>query len=288
MKAPNYVPDLESVNFTYGYKDAPPKEPFALTEANGSLTEANYHSPEANQAYMSASQFKRFQQCEAMALAELNGLYQPEPSTALLVGSYVDAALTGDLELFKAQHPEILTQKGTLRADYEHANYIVERVRRDEAFMAALAGQHQVIMTGQIEGVPVKVKIDSLLPHMTVDLKCMRDLDGAFIRDEGLVRPWWSAWGYQYQAAIYQSVRAQNEGGEVKPFGIAVVTKEKPEPDIGLFEFPQSILDAAMDEIRDSIVYFDMIKQGMAEPTRCEACAFCRQTKILKGWETLA
>ena len=37
------------------------------------LTHENYYSPEANQAYMSVSQFKAFDRCEAAALAELRG-----------------------------------------------------------------------------------------------------------------------------------------------------------------------------------------------------------------------
>lgn len=35
------------------------------------LTEGNYFSSEAQAAYMSASQFKAFERCEAAALAEL-------------------------------------------------------------------------------------------------------------------------------------------------------------------------------------------------------------------------
>lgn len=35
------------------------------------LTAENYYSPEANQAYMSVSQFRSFEVCEAAAIAEL-------------------------------------------------------------------------------------------------------------------------------------------------------------------------------------------------------------------------
>ena len=37
------------------------------------LTQANYYSREANEAYMSASQYKSFARCEAAAMAELRG-----------------------------------------------------------------------------------------------------------------------------------------------------------------------------------------------------------------------
>ena len=46
------------------------------------LIEENYFSFENNLTYMGVSQFKSFMNCEAMALAEINGEYQREKSTA--------------------------------------------------------------------------------------------------------------------------------------------------------------------------------------------------------------
>jgi len=250
------------------------------------LTESNYFSPEANQYYMSASQIKQFLTCENMALAELRGDYVRETSTALLVGSYVDAHFGRTLDIFKAQHPEIFLKSGGLKSDYEYANYIIQRIERDDAFMAAISGQSQVIMTGEVEGIAVKIKIDSLLPDRTVDLKIMRDFDDVWSDEDGRRVPWWKAWHYDIQAALYQEIRAQNDGFRV-PFGIAAATKEKPEPDIGLFEFPQSVLDAAMDEVRAEIVHFDSLKKGLYEPEPCGKCDWCRSQKKLTGWEEL-
>ncbi len=251
------------------------------------LTESNYFSTEANQYYMSASQYKSFTQCESMALAELRGDYVRESSTALLVGSYVDSHFSRTLDIFKAQHPEIFKRDGGLKSEYEQANQIIERIERDDAFMSAISGQSQVIMTGEVEGIAVKIKIDSLLPDRTCDLKIMKDFDTVWSDEECQRVPWWQAWRYDIQAALYQYIRAQNEGGEIKPFGIAGATKEKPEPNIGLFEFPQSVLDAAMDEIRANIVYFDMVKRGTVEAVSCGSCPWCRSQKILTGWEEL-
>ena len=55
------------------------------------LTNENYFSVENNMAYMGHSQFLAFQRCEAAALAEARGEYTRPSSTAMLVGSYVDA-----------------------------------------------------------------------------------------------------------------------------------------------------------------------------------------------------
>jgi hypothetical protein len=250
------------------------------------LTEENYHSKEANMHYMSASIYKDFLTCESMALAKLNGLYEPESSTALLVGGYIDSHFARTLDIFKAQHPEIFKRDGSLLAAYEQANDIIARIERDDAFMAAISGQSQVIMTGEIEGIAVKIKIDSLLPDRTVDLKIMKDFDTVWSDEEFQRVPWWKAWRYDIQGALYQFVRAQNEGGEIKPFGIAGATKEK-EPDIGLFDVGQATMDAALEEIRANIVYFDGLKKGLYEPEPCGKCAWCRSQKTLTGWTPL-
>ena len=249
------------------------------------VTSENYFSPEIEAFYMGSTQFKRFVECESQTLAIVHGEHVPEESTALLVGSYVDAHFSGTLDIFKAQRPEIFKRDGTLKADYEQANAIIARIERDEAFMEALSGQPQVIMTGEIEGVPVKIKIDSLLPYRTVDLKIMRDFADVYDKSEGW-QPWWMAWRYDIQAAIYQEIRRQNDGAR-KPFGLACATKEKPEPDIGLFEFPQGVLDLALEEVRANIIYFDGLKKGLYEPAECGKCPWCRSRKVLEGWADL-
>ena len=47
--------------------------------------------------YMSVSQFKAFEKCQHLALAKVKGKYKREKTTALLVGSYVDAYFEGTL-----------------------------------------------------------------------------------------------------------------------------------------------------------------------------------------------
>lgn len=65
------------------------------------LTSENYYSQEANQEYMSVSGYKDFagtygkMPCEFYGMEKLNGRWQDEKSTALLVGSYVDSYFEG-------------------------------------------------------------------------------------------------------------------------------------------------------------------------------------------------
>lgn len=48
------------------------------------LTNENYFSKEADMEYMSVSQFKAFEQCEAAALASVKGEWERPKTTALL------------------------------------------------------------------------------------------------------------------------------------------------------------------------------------------------------------
>ena len=246
------------------------------------LTAENYFSFENQLNFMGASQFKAFQSCEASALAEIRGVYVREETTALLVGSYVDAYFDGSLDLFKAKHPELFLKSGGLKAEFVQAENIINRIETDQMMMRYLSGQSQVIMSGQIEGVAVKIKIDNYHPRKAiVDLKIMKDFSQIWVEGLGKM-PFVEAWGYDIQGAIYQEIERQNRGEDAKPlpFLIAGATKEK-EPDIALLSIPQDCLDAAMEIVRSNILHYNGVKQGKAEPTRCNHCNYCKSTKVL-------
>ena len=243
------------------------------------LTKDNYFSQEAMMEYFSVSQFKAFQKCEASALAELNGEYKRETTTSLLVGSYVDAYYEGDLTGFIEQHPEILKRDGTLKSEYIKADDIIRRTQKDRLFSMYMNGEPQVIMTGELFGYPWKVKIDSYIKDTAiVDLKVMKDFEAVYVPGEGCL-PWIEYWGYDIQGAVYQAIVEQNTGKKL-PFIIAGVTKEKV-PDIGLFEIPQSRLDVALKVVESFIDRFADIKANLIEPTRCEKCDYCKETKAI-------
>lgn len=262
------------------------------------LTEATYFSPEASGAYMSASQVKSFLDCEARTLAELTGAYQREETTALLVGSYVDAHFSGCLEQFIATHPELYTNKGELRADYRQAQDIIAYLEQDDLLMRMLCGEQQKIITGEIRGVPFKGKIDSLLsaeqcraiadeyPGMAedlmmadgaiVDLKIMRDMEAVWKPGAGRLS-FVEGWRYDLQMAVYQALV-----GRKLPCYLVVATKEKV-PDKALIHVPQYMLDAALTSVDVLIPRFQHLKQHPDAATRCGRCAWCRQTKVITG-----
>lgn len=243
------------------------------------LTSENYFSIKNEMKYMGSSQFKNFMRCEAGAMAQIRNEWVRAKSKALLVGSYVDAHFSKELDLFKAQNPDIFKKDGGLKAEYLNADEIINRIERDELFMSELSGDPQVIMTGEINGVAFKIKIDSLLSSHSTDLKIMRDCSDTWKNGEML--PFWKAWNYDIQAAIYREIRAQNEG-EIKPFRLAVATKET-EPDLQIYEFTDETLSEAYKLVYNLSPRFQAIKRGEIEPIRCGNCDYCKATKILRN-----
>lgn len=242
------------------------------------LTDSNYYSREASMEFMSVSQFKAFQKCQASALAEIKGEYTREKSTALLVGSYVDSYFEGTLEEFKKQNPEIFKKDGSLKSEYIQAEAIIERTKKDKLFSEYMSGEKQVIMTGEINGVKVKIKIDSLHPDKIVDLKIMRDFESAYVADYGH-QPWFEFWHYDLQGAVYREIVRQNTG-KTLPFYLAAATKEKV-TDLCIVHLDPKMLDYALDRFKRDIEFFDAVKQGVIDPMRCEKCDYCKGTKVL-------
>lgn len=246
-----------------------------------SLKKTNYFSPEASRDYWSVSQFKSFDRCEAAGLASVKGEYEREITDALLIGSYVDAYFSDELDEFVGEHANDIYQKnGKLYSKFEHANEIIHRVRSDHLMMNYLTGEKQVIMSAEIFDVPWKIKIDVHGGNRIVDLKCVKDFQDVYDPGYGY-RPWIEYWGYDIQGAIYQKVEQLYSGrSEPLPFYIAAVTKEKV-PDIAVIQLPQYVLDTAYKVVESKIDKFDLIKHGEINPSRCEKCDYCKRTKML-------
>lgn len=240
------------------------------------MDKKNYFSSENTKKYMSASQFKSFMECEEKTIAEINGEYQRETTTALLVGSYVDAHFEGTLDTFKENHPEILLKSGGLKADFVQADEIIKRVSDDEMFMKYMSGEKQKIFTGNIAGVDFKGKLDSYHENKCiVDLKVIRDFEPLW--KNGRKMPFIEAWGYDIQGAIYQELVYQNTGQKL-PFFICAVTKEKI-PDIAIISIPQERLDYCLEIVKKNAPHFQNVKNGKESPEKCGKCDYCKSTK---------
>lgn len=269
------------------------------------LTAKNYFGREAAQEFMSVSQFKAFQRCEAAALAEIRGEYIRPETTALLVGSYVDSKLEGPkaFEEFVAEHPEMFKKDGTLKADFIQAEKIYERFQSDRLLFLLLSGRKQVVVKGKIAGVPFRGKIDNLAgvticrtimkefpgtaeilggpfcDGAIVDGKVMRDFAPVWSDREGRKVNWVDSWDYVLQGAAYRELWRQKTG-KTLPFILAAATKEE-ETDLDALWVPPGELDAGLRIIEDNAPIYQEIKLGKREPIRCEGCAYCRATKKL-------
>ena len=208
---------------------------------------------------------------------------QPK-TTALLVGSYVDSYFEGteSLERFKRNNPEIYTQSGELKSDYRRANDIIARIEQDDFFMNCMAGEKQVIMTGDIFGIKWKIKMDSYHPgRVIVDIKIVESIKKLkWVRDIGYL-DFIRYWGYDLQGAIYQEVVRQNTGMKL-PFYIAAATKETT-TDLEVIHVTDNFLQEAMNTAEYHIQRIKEVKSGFAKPERCDNCDHCTLTKKLTG-----
>ena len=271
------------------------------------LTNGNYYGAKANREFMSVSQFKQFQKCEAMALAELNGEYERPKSKALLLGSFVDEMLTGTKksrikficdnfsELFQKSsklcklddagrltfindyYADIFNEDNKPYAEIVQALETIKRIKKQPLMMQHFNSKHQVIMTGEIAGVPFKIKMDNYKPNEFIaDCKYM-----ASLRSPNMFEPMVKYWGYQYQGAVYQEIVYQNTGGRL-PFYLDIATKETP-AHLAVAEIKQYDLDEALETIKALAPRFQAIKNGEIEPNRCGEydCNYCTETTTI-------
>ncbi len=242
------------------------------------VTNSNYFDEKMQLKYFGASQIKSFIQCEEKALAEIKGEYKRPFSKALTMGSYVDAWFSDEMDEFVFLHPEIFKKDGSLRADYEKCNEIIDRAKQDSLFMAYMSGDKQQIMTGELFGEPFKIKIDSYHEgQMIVDLKVMASMTTVY--KEGEWRSFVDAWGYDIQAYIYQQIVKYNTGKEL-PFYLAVLTKEDP-TDLEIIHLPQWKINSAEAIVKHYTHEFAAVKRGERKAKRCGKCDWCRTTKVL-------
>lgn len=235
------------------------------------LTKENYRT---NHDYMSYSRFCRFLECEASAAAN----YHTPSTEAQLVGSYVDAYFSREMDEFKVEHPEIFLKSGELKANFKKADDLIERIQKDPEMMRLLGGDNQVIMSGEIDGVPFKIKMDSYLKdEAIIDLKVMKDFNRVWSDAFGGYTNFAIAYNYDIELAIFQEIVYQNTGKRL-PCYLVCITKETPS-DIGIFNIPQEDLDKALTIVRHNLPRIKGILEGEIAPQRCEKCAYCRETK---------
>jgi len=251
------------------------------------LTIENYYSQDANRHFMSVSQYKSFIECEAKAMAELNGTYEREMTDAFLIGQYVHAWSEGTLDKFKKEHEDKLFDKRkknekVLLSKFQQADKIIETIKNDKNMMLALQGQKEVIFTAELFGVPWKIRIDNYNPNAGYysDLKIVSSLHDKFYNPK---RQIWENfvehYKYDLQMVIYATVEKIVTGREdyLEPY-LVVATKETPSDKVILKGFLADI-QYLLWEVEENLPRIIALKEGKEEPKGCGKCDYCRSIK---------
>ena len=222
------------------------------------LTPSNYHSVEANQAFMSSHQWGKWCECPAMTYAELAGAWDSGEKEAFLFGGYVDCALLtpADLPEWYEDHKPAMIEVGLLKkgkttlgdkgAKMIYADAMIQRAQSDPAFMAYLSGKPQEILTAEIDGVPWRIMVDSLDVggRIITDLKTSKSITKKawFSRDDifstleqtaglhnykGL---YFDQYNYFRQFAVYRTVAALNTKTPLMHWSLIMATLSKEPP----------------------------------------------------------
>lgn len=258
------------------------------------LTDENYYSVDADREYMSVSQFKSFLPmyggCEAKAIAQIKSIYKQQDKTALLVGNYVHSYFESieSHEKFKKDNPDILTKKGELKAQYKQADDMINCLKTDESFNQIYQGEKEKIFTGELFGVPWKIKVDCFneKENYFVDLKTVRDFERQWVHDEiedkNKKISFVEAWGYIVQIAVYREIISKsinNTKDDLEGF-IVAVTKQSPPDKAALYFKPQDY-ELGLQIVAENVEHIMDLKSGRIQPHRCGKCDYCRATKKL-------
>lgn len=261
------------------------------------LTQENYYQ---DLDYLTNSRYKRYQQCQAKAYAEDFWNYDGNTdNTALLVGNYVHSYFESEeahKKFVKDNKDELLAKtgknKGLLKSNFLVAESMIDALKDDEKFISLYNGysdddvRKEMIVTGEIEGVPVKGKLDSvnLSRGYFIDLKTMKSIQAKEWNDELKKKVPAAAnnilsFGYHIQLGLYQELLRQMTGKTFRPY-IVAVSKEKV-PDKELLKIDDEWMEEGLGDLKSNIVEVWDVIQGKQKPKKCGKCDYCRSKKKL-------
>jgi hypothetical protein len=259
----------------------------------------NYYTNDANWAFQSVSWFKKFMTCEAEALAELKGEWNPKRDlTPLLVGNYLHSYFESKKahEAFiQANAAEIKTRSGTLRAPFQQAEQMIYALRHyydtskkrwliDKDFKDMYKGRKEVIVTGKVFGVQWMGKLDclNLQRQIFIDLKTTRSIrDKQWNQKDMLRESFIRNYNYYLQLAVYQELIKQQYGVTCRPIIMAVSKDKVPDKQGFIFESDedQMYMQSAMMTVESLQPHIEAVKNGEEAPTSCGLCDYCKATR---------
>lgn len=267
------------------------------------LTKENYYQ---DKEYLSYSRMKQFLKCPACALAVEGGAWtESRDETPLLLGNYVHSYFESQEahEAFLKENGDKLISKagktkGQLKKDFLIGDSMIASLKDDPYFNRLYHGsstekvEKEMIVYGEIEGVPFKGKLDSvnLTQGYFADLKTMKSIYDMEWNAE-LRRKVPTAvnnilgFGYHSQLAIYRDLLKQMTGDEFRPIIVAVSKEEVPDKEV--IRIDEEWLEEGLEEVKETIKEVWDVVQHKAEPIACGHCDYCRSQKKLNIIVTL-
>lgn len=264
------------------------------------LTSDNYYSLEADREYMSCSQYQDFLSCEARAMAKLKGKFIPKKSEALTVGNYFHTAMESaeaHEQFCKENFEEIFKYKVDKKtgdititgkyAPYEAADRMIQACYEDPLIkrFIDMQGENEVIMTGQLFGMPWKIRLDKYFAdkRMILDWKTTADINKTeYNPATGERESFVEALGYMMRAAVYTEIEKQFTGKDNDAnFIIVAVSKQDPPDKAALLLNHRQRYDWELEQIKKNMERIIGVKRGTFAPRRCGVCDYCRGTKKL-------
>lgn len=263
------------------------------------LTQENYYQ---DTSYLTNSRFKRYQQCQAKAYAVDNGSWtENRDETPLLLGNYVHSYFESPEahEAFLAENGDKLLaktgkNKGHLKADFVIAEEMIYSLKTDDGFSSLYHGYHgddvkkEMIVFGEIEGVPVKGKLDSvnLSRGYFVDLKTMKSIYAEEWNNDIRKRVPAAVnnilnFGYHGQLGLYRDLLKQMTGKDFRPYIVAVSKEAVPDKDI--LKIDDEWLEEGLNKLKADIVEVWDVIQDKQKPKTCGRCDYCRSKKRLNA-----
>ena len=268
------------------------------------LTRDNYYTPEADREYMSCSQYQSFCECEAKAMAKLEGRWTDPDKEAFLVGNYFHTIFEGPEahEQFIQENFDTIFKTKVIKgkkgepdqtvvtgkyAPYEQADKMIEVAQNDPLIKSLidLPGENEKIMTGELWGVPWRIRLDKYVPdgRMIIDWKTVANISELKWSEAMHEKVTFiDAYGYMMRAAVYTEIEKQNaHSSEDAPFIIVAISKQDYPDKEALYLNHRQRYDYELEQIRKRLGMIQMIKAGRVKPKRCGCCDYCRATKVL-------
>lgn len=268
------------------------------------LTRDNYYTPEADREYMSCSQYQSFCECEAKAMAKIEGRWTDPDKEAFLVGNYFHTFFEGPEaheqfirenfdKIFKTKvikgkkgEPDQTVVTGKY-APYEQADKMIEVAQNDPLIKSLidLPGENEKIMTGELWGVPWRIRLDKYVPdgRMIIDWKTVANISELKWSEAMHEKVTFiDAYGYMMRAAVYTEIEKQNaHSAEDAPFIVVAISKQDYPDKEALYLNHRQRYDYELEQIKKRLGMIQMIKAGRVKPKRCGCCDYCRATKVL-------